>query len=145
VVQFLAIIISAFIVGYQLKSAKTNEIDFKIHEIHKEQYQKLIDLIKPIFIAVKNQEKYEINQTEWTDVQMGMSMYASEHVLKAYTKLLRSSLERKDSLLINRQIGDLILLMRKEVGLNDKNLTSRDVLSPFINDIYNPKYDEYFR
>ena len=58
---------------------------------------------------------------------------------------LKSSQENKDSSMINRQIGDLILQMRKEVGLEDSNLTSRDVLSTFVNDINDPKYDQYFK
>jgi len=93
--QIISIGLSGYFVGMQIRGAKNNEIDFKIHEIHKEQYQKLIDLLTSVFISVKNQEKYEINQKEWTDVQMGMSMYAYEQVLKAYNKLLRSSQDPK--------------------------------------------------
>jgi len=144
VVQFLAIVASGLFVGYQIKSAKTSEIEFKVHELHKEQYSKLIDLLKKALMSIKDQKNYEINQNEWLDVQMGMSMYASGKVLKAYINLLKSSQENKDSIAVNRQIGDLILLMRKEVGLEDSNLTSRDVLSTFITDINDSKYDQYF-
>ena len=144
VVQFLAIVASGLFVGYQIKSAKTSEIEFKVHELHKEQYSKLIDLLKKALMSIKDQKNYKINQNEWLDVQMGMSMYASGKVLKAYINLLKSSQENKDSIAVNRQIGDLILLMRKEVGLEDSNLTSRDVLSTFITDINDSKYDQYF-
>ena len=98
-----------------------------------------------MLVSVKDNKIYEINTTEWINVQMGMSMYASGKVLKAYINLLKSSQENKDSSIINRQIGYLILQMRKEVGLEDSNLTSRDVLSTFVNDINDPKYDQFFK
>lgn len=145
VVQFLAIVASGLYVGWQIKGAKQSEIDFRVHEQRKEQYSKLIDLLKDVLVSVKDTKIYEINATEWINVQMGMSLYASGKVLKAYINLLKSSQENKDSSIINRQIGDLILQMRKEVGLEDSNLTSRDVLSTFVNDIDDPKYDQYFK
>lgn len=144
IVQFLAIVASGLFVGYQIKSAKTSEIEFKVHELHKEQYSKLIDLLKKALMAIKDQKKYKIDQNEWLDVQMGMSMYASGKVLKAYINLIKLSQENKNPMLVTKQIGDLILLMRKEVGLEDSNLTGRDVLSTFITDINDSKYDQYF-
>ena len=43
------------------------------------------------------------------------------------------------------KLGDMLLMMRKDVGINDKNLTNREVISNFVNDIDDPKYDEYFK
>lgn len=144
-IQIGSILASGLIVSYQIKSAKKSEIDFKIHQQHKEQYSKLTALLKKALISAKKKEDHNIDQDEWLDVQMGMSMYASEKTLKAYINLLKSSQANRDPIMINRQIGDLILLMRKEVGLQDSNLTSREVLSTFITDINDSKYDNYFK
>ncbi len=149
--QIISIIVSGLFVGWQIRSAKKREIDFKIHQQRKEQYTKLINLLISIFTAAKNSkedfdpEKLSFSQDDWFNVQIGMSMYASEEVLKAYINLLKTSTEnRATPIIINRELGDLILMMRKEVGFDDSNLSSRQVLSTFITDIHLPKYDEYF-
>lgn len=145
--QILAIIVSACIVGWQIKSAKKLEIDFKVHEQRKEQYNDLTSLIKKIFAASKNNPSditNAFNPDEWFDVNFGMSMYASEKVFKAYRRMMKIQ-EEEEKIMIVKRLGDLILLMRKEVGLEDSHLTSREVLSTVINDIDSHEYDKYFK
>jgi hypothetical protein len=39
----------------------------------------------------------------------------------------------------------MLLMMRKDLGISDKNLSNRTVIGNFINDIDDPKYDKYFK
>lgn len=163
VVQFLTIAASGLFVGLEIRSAKKREIESRMHQhqlemesrIHqqrKEQYAKLVNLIMKLLLSVriqsinsKSKNSSPFSQDEWLDVQMGMSMYASQEVLNAYLKFLKTSQGNESLILINRELGDLILMMRKEAGFNDSNLTSRQVLGTFINDINDSKYDQYFK
>lgn len=160
-VTLISILVSVIIVNKHISSTKEREIDFKVHQQRKEQYSKLIHLLIQIFASVKNtttalNQKENANtkedtncpfsQNDWFDVQLGMSMYASEEVLKAYLTMMDASRQKSEPpMMINIRLGNLILMMRKEVGFKDsKNLTCRDVLGTFITDINDPIYDRYF-
>jgi hypothetical protein len=148
VIQITSILASGAFIGLQIRSAKKREIEFKIHQQRKEQYTKLINLFIDIFKTAKNSngnfdpKNLNFNQDDWFNIQIGMSMYASEDVLKAYINLMKTS--RENPVMSIRKLGDLLLMMRKEVGFDDSNLSSRQILSTFINDIHFSKYDEYF-
>lgn len=148
VIQIISILASGAFIGWQIRSAKKREIEFKIHQQRKEQYSKLLNLLKNIFTASKNskgdpdQITLNLDQDYWFDVQLGMSMYASEDVLKAYIHLTKTA--KENPIMSVKELGDILLRMRKEVGFKDSNLSSRQVLSTFINDIYLPQYDKYF-
>jgi len=140
-------IVSGFvIVAWQMKSAKNREIDFKIHQQRKEQYMKLLEIIKDIFVASKTSNptnEFNFDQNRWLEVQFGQSLYASQDVLRAYWDLIDAS--KLDPLMSIKKLGDLILIMRKEVGFDDSDLPARQLLSSFINDINDEKYDEIFK
>jgi len=148
-IQIISILASGLFIGWQIRSAKKREIEFKIHQQRKEQYAKLLNLLKNIFTASKNsqgnpdQMTFNFDQDYWFDVQLGMSMYVSEDVLKAYIHLTKTA--KENPIMSVRELGDILLIMRKKVGFKDSNLSSRQVLSTFINDIYLPQYDEYFK
>lgn len=140
-------IVSGFvIVAWQMKSAKDREIDFKIHQQRKEQYMKLLEIIKDIFVASKTSDPkkgFNFDQNRWLEVQFGQSLYASQDVLRAYWDLIEAS--KRDPLMSIKKLGDLILIMRKEVGFDDSDLPARQLLSSFINDINEEKYDYIFK
>ncbi|HZK71267.1 MAG TPA: hypothetical protein VFD03_07080 [Clostridia bacterium] len=145
--QIFSILASGAFVGLQIKSSKKLEIDSKIHQQRKEQYKSLIDLLKKIFIMAKNPTNIDVDmaftQDEWFNVNLGMSLYASGSVFKAYSDMKKTSIENPKMAI--RKLGDLIVIMRKEVGLDDSTLTSRQILSAFINDIDSPEHDYMFK
>jgi hypothetical protein len=148
ILQICSILASGAYVGWQIKGAKKLEIDSKIHEQRKVQYNELISLFKKMFIAIKNPEKdigttEVFSQEEWININFNMSIYASENVFKAYLKMMKTA--KENPMMAVKSLGDLILIMRKEVGYDDSTLTSRQVLSTFINDIDSPDNDKFFK
>ncbi|WP_156148156.1 hypothetical protein [Methanosarcina sp. WH1] len=143
----MTIAASGLFIGYQIKSAKELEIESRVHEQRKDQYTKLITVLITTFMATKKSKenlnsKIPFNQDEWFNVNVGMSQYASEDVLNAYINLIKTP--KEDSQLMIRKLGDLLLMMREEMGFAGSNLTSRQVLSTFITDVNDSKYDQYF-
>lgn len=85
-----------------------------------------------------------LSPKEYLEIQIVLSTIASENVLNTYSEIIKASQEG-ESMLAVKKLGDMLLMIRKDVGIKDKNLSSRNVLSNFINDIHDPKYDEYFK
>ena len=141
----IPIVIGAMISVYQFSKTKEKDIEFKQHEQRKEKYEEFLKVLEKIFCNVKQVENGEMpfEQEEWFDLQLGMTMYASEEVFRKYLDFTRINQEQQ-SIEGVVALGDLILLMRKEVGFSDSKLTSRDCLRTFITDIENPSYDEVF-
>lgn len=152
IIQIGSILASGLYVGWQIRSAKKHEIEFRVYQQRKEEYDKLLKLLRKIFVASKSpgdqkkgfnlKKDLDFGQDEWLDAQFGMSTFASEEVLNAYLDVVKTS--KENPMLAIRKLGDMLLTIRKEVGIDDKNLSNRAVLSTFINDIYLPKYDELF-
>lgn len=123
---------------------KKKEINFKIHEQRKDKYEEYLKLIKKIFANVKSNKKdIPFKEEEWLNAQFGLLLYASDKVIEK-ANAIRSG-QHEDSHTILFELGDMILLMRKEIGLDNKNITIRECLSSFINDINNTEYDEPYK
>jgi len=149
VIQIISILISGLFVGWQIRSAKKREIEFKIHQQRKEIYSKLVRIFIQILVASRNSDNnfdptsdLPFGQEEWLDAQLGLSMYASRDVLNAYNEFIKTT--QVDKIAGLRKFGELILKMRAEVGLDDSNISSRQILSNFITDINDSSYDKYF-
>lgn len=141
----IPIVIGAIISIYQFSKTKQKDIDFKLHEQRKEKYEEFLKILEKIISNTGQIEDGEMpfGQEEWMDLQLGMTMYASETVFKKYLDFIRITQEQQ-SIAGVVALGELILLMRKEVGFSDSKLTSRDCLRTFITDIEDPKYDKVF-
>lgn len=145
-VTAVSILIGVALTVYQLSKNKRKEIDFKIHEQRKIKYEELLRLIREIFVNSKeiNQGKMPIDRSQWLDIQLGMTVYASQRVIKLMIIWMNEARSEKPPAEILLNFGEIILQMRKEVGFNDKNLSIRECLSLFITDIYDQKYDYLF-
>lgn len=73
-----------------------------------------------------------------------MTLYASENVLLKYLDLQSAAKNQEEPITVMRTLGELLLMMREEVGLNDTKLSSRQMLGTFITDINDSKYDNSF-
>ena len=155
-VTVLSIAVGAAISIWQIGVAKRREIEARAHEQRKERYEQLLNVIQEIFSNMKAIEKGKmpVDQKAWLDLQFGIATYASSDVFEKYIEF-RQTAERMekekiqekkpDGMMLILLLGQLILLMRKEVGFSDDKVSLRDVLGTFINDIYNPEYDHLFR
>lgn len=151
IIQIMAILASGVFIGWQIRSAKIREIESKVYEQRKEGYSKLLALFTKIFAASKGSPKIDdlegvlgLSPKEYLEIQIVMSTVASEEVLKTYSDIIKASQEG-EAMLAVRRLGDMLLMIRKDVGIKDKDLSNRDVLSNFINDIHDAKYDKYFK
>lgn len=144
IIPILGAIISIFI----FYLTKRKEINFKIHEQRKIKYEHYLSLYEKVFSnpdSVKNGE-LPIGREEWMKIQIGIILYGSDKVIKKIVKM--NDIGRSNSninLNIIVELGELMHLMRKEVGLSNKNVSIRDSLSFFITDIKDKKHDTLFR
>lgn len=124
---------------------KKKEINFKIHEQRKDKYEEYLELIKKMFSGIKEVKKGELpfKKDEWLDAQFGLLLYASDKVIDK-ANAIRNVNSNDDKYTVLFELGSMILLMRKEIGLDNKDLTIRECLSTFINDINDEKYDESY-
>lgn len=124
---------------------KKKEINFKIHEQRKNKYEEYLKLIKKMFASARGNEKGKLpfKEEEWLDAQFGLLLYASDKVVDK-ANAIRNVDPNDDKYAVLFELGGMILLMRKEIGLDNKDLTIRECLSAFINDINDPKYDKYY-
>ena len=145
-VTVLPIVAGAVISIMQITSAKKREIEAKVHQQRKEKYEQLISIIRRIFTNMGDIEKGKMpfKQEEWIDLQFNLAMYASSPVYQQYIRF-RKKAEDKKGLEGMVELANLILLMRKEIGFSDSNISIRDVLGTFINDIEDTKYDGLFK
>lgn len=122
---------------------KKKEINFKIHEQRKNKYEEYLQLIKRMLTSIKGnaKDKLPFKEEEWLNAQFGLLLYASDKVIDK-ANAIRNVNPNDDKYTVLFELGSMILLMRKEIGLDNKDLTIRECLSAFINDINNEKYDK---
>lgn len=90
-----------------------------------------------------NKGKISIKEAEWFDAQFGLILYASDEVYRKALNATRSTENTPTEMLF--ELGALIKLMRKEVGLSsEEEITIRECLSIFITDINDSKYDKEY-
>lgn len=124
---------------------RKKEINFKIHEQRKNKYEEYLKLIKKVFANAKGNGKNKLpfKEEEWLDAQFGLLLYASDKVIDK-ANAIRNVNQGDDTYTALFELGSMILLMRKEIGLENKDLTIRECLSAFINDIKDKKYDKSY-
>lgn len=106
---------------------KKKEINFKIHEQRKDKYEEYLELIKKMFSGIKEVKKGELpfKKDEWLDAQFGLLLYASDKVIDK-ANAIRNVNSNDDKYTVLFELGSMILLMRKEIGLDNKDLTIRE-------------------
>lgn len=124
---------------------RKKEINFKIHEQRKDKYEEYLKLIKKVFANAKGigKNKLPFKEEEWLNAQFGLLLYASDKVIDK-ANAIRNVNQNDNTYTVLFELGSMILLMRKEIGLENKDLTIRECLSAFINDINDKKYDEFY-
>lgn len=149
VVPTASIGISAIISFIIFFMTKTKEIKFKVHEQRKIKYEHYLSLFQRTLAspeAIKN-GILPVEKEEWMKMQIGIIIYGSDRVIKKIVELndLSRNPEEKDNQLLIVKLGELMHIMRKEVGLTNKNVSIRDSLSLFIIDIKEDKYNYLFK
>ena len=142
----ISVLLGAMISLYTFSRTKKKEINFKIHEQRKIKYEQYLILIKKVFTKVDEINKGEmpIDKEEWYDIQLGIALYGSNIVFKKLNELTNPEQDSNPIDLVFK-LGDLIKVMRKEVGLNNRNLSIRECLSSIVTDIHDPKYDKEYK
>jgi len=145
-VPILSIVVGAIISIVIFYFTKKKEIDFKVHDQRKEKYESYLQFYQKVFANVSNLKEGElpISKEEWMELQLNLVIYGSDKVLKKIVEMNEIGREDGDKNQMILLLGEIIQLMRKEVGLSNKDLTIRDNLSLFVTDIHDVKYDCIF-
>lgn len=146
IVPTLSIVIGAIISISIFLLTKKKEINFKVHEQRKIKYENYLELFKKSLInrEVINDGKLPFEHEEWMDMQIGLILYGSDKVVKKINELNDIARYPSDDKNILVALGELMHLMRKEVGLTNKKVSIRDSLSLIITDIKDPQFDKWF-
>ncbi|MDP8267522.1 MAG: hypothetical protein P9L97_02220 [Candidatus Tenebribacter davisii] len=147
IVLTLSIIIGAVVSITIFSMTKRKEIKFKVHEQRKDRYKAYLT----IYVKALSNPEATIKGTlpmpkeEWAQIQMDLILYGSAKVLYKIIEMNKMGrvCDTTDKNIIIK-LGELIHVMRKEVGLTNKKLSIRESLSLFITDIFESKYDYLF-
>ncbi|WP_069999655.1 hypothetical protein [Cellulosilyticum sp. I15G10I2] len=148
IVPTLSIVIGAIISFSIFSLTKRKETNFKVHEQRKIKYENYLSIFQKVLANADLFEKGEIpfDKEEWMEMQIGVIIYGSDKVIKKIVEMNEFSRneESYDKNLLILKLGELMHLMRKEVGLSNKEVSIRDSLSFFITDIKDEKFDYLF-
>ncbi|MTI67507.1 MAG: hypothetical protein FH753_13055 [Firmicutes bacterium] len=148
IVPTVSIVIGAMVSLFVFSKTKEKEIEFKVHAQRKEKYEKYLAFYQKTLANVDKikQGELPISREEWIDIQLGLIVYGSEEVIHKTVELnkIGRSKEYSNNQMILVKMGELMHIMREEVGLSNKNLSIRDSLSLLITDIFDSKYDDLF-
>jgi hypothetical protein len=138
------------------RGTKKKEISFKLHEEKRSLYNEFsgmfFEMMDSYKIAKKNPKLMDKKMEELDEKQRKilrkMVCFSSTELLKKsidYYRIARNmTKERNFDLIVI--LGDILFIIRKELNFGkDEGMTKRDILSLFINDIYDSKYDDDFR
>ncbi len=149
---FNSILLAGAGIMYQVQATKEREMEFKIHQQRREIYLQLLDFIAKLFGAIKSQGSTVdattiINHKEFLDLHFKMIPFASKEVIEIYSKIKNPDTEalNKDPgawAILN--LGRLFKQMRKEIGFQEGYIPVRQLLSLWMTDVYDKKYDVLF-
>ncbi|MBN1467233.1 MAG: hypothetical protein JW924_00775 [Fusobacteriaceae bacterium] len=141
VIPVISIVIGATISIIIFALTKRKEINFKIHEQRKKKYEECLNFYQKIF----SNNSFDIE--EFIRLQQELYLYGSNKVLLKIIEMNEigkgNQINRNDILLV--LFGQLLQLMREEIGLTNKQISIRDSLSLFVTDVYDEKYESLFK
>lgn len=163
----VAAVIAAGAAVFQLNRTKDKEILFRLHEQRRRTYQDLLDALVPVLSqSTGNQSETTSQKTgkldiapgvtpaDWMKAQIGLGLYGTEETVASYLSFLRRLTEfqhipearrsNPQALVEMTQLGNVLLQMRRDVGLGGTTLRARDMLALFINDIQLSAFDYLF-
>ena len=143
-IALFSVIITVFI----FIISRSAELMYKKHDDKKVQYLKLISLLEKTLVGFKRDKKGETIITEeirkqFFDAGSSLLLYGSKRLYKQYlffrefssNSLIQKCKHYKEDLVIYI-MSDILITMRKEVGLNRfNNIHSNEALGFFVNDI----------
>jgi hypothetical protein len=75
-----------------------------------------------------------------------MAVYASPNVINAYSEIMREGKDHTDDpMWAISKLAYIFVNIRKEVGFTEGDVAVRKILSLWMTDINDPKYDELFK
>lgn len=147
-VTFNSILLATAGIMYQVQATNEREMESKIHQQKRETYVQLLDLIAKFF------ENYQakkgsaidpatlISRREYMNLNFKLAAFGSEEVIRTFYKIQHPDSTNPEWAVI--QLGSLFRQMRKEVIFKDGDVTERELLSLWMNDVYDSRYDEIF-
>jgi hypothetical protein len=148
-----SILVAAAGIMYQVQAANEREIASRTHQQKRETYIQLLDFIAKFFDNMDKQGAIVdpttiVSKREYYDLCFKLSTFASKDVIIIFNKFLHPDIsffrENKGNWAVI-QFGNLFKQMRKEVGFQEGDVTARELLSLWMTDAYESKYDELFR
>ncbi len=151
-ITFNSVLLAAAGIMYQVQAANEREIESKIHQQKRETYVQLLDFMAKFFENMRKQgvtvnPLIIVSQKEWLDLNFKLSVFASKDVIKTFY-----SFQHPDPNFYQQnpgewaiiQFGRLFKQMRKEVSFREGDVSVRDLLSLWMTDAHEPKYDNLF-
>jgi len=139
VLTLAAAILTALIAFGGTTYAKVLEQRAATLKAHRERkaefYDKLVGLVMDYMIAEKTQKSVNAKEAmkRGYEFNRGAIVWASDDVIRAWSEFRRNASD--DSRNNARLIADLFLAMRADLGHNVDQMSRRDILSVFVNDI----------
>lgn len=147
-VTFNSILLATAGIMYQVQATNEREMESKIHQQKRETYVQLLDLIAKFF------ENYQakkgsaidpatlISRREYMNLYFKLAAFGSEEVIRTFYKIQHPESTNPEWVVI--QLGSLFRQMRKEVIFKDGDVTERELLSLWMTDVYDSRYDGLF-
>jgi hypothetical protein len=152
-VTFNSILLAAAGIMYQVQATNEREIESKIHQQKRETYVLLLEFIAKFFENMREQgttidPATIVSRREYIDLNFKLSTFASKEVIKTFYKF-----QHPDQELYQKnpgewaviQFGTLFKQMRKEISFQEGDVTARELLSLWMTDAYESKYDALFK
>lgn len=152
-VTFNSILLAAAGIMYQVQATNEREMESKIHQQKRETYIQLLNFIATIFDAGKKEgsgPKVDITTAfthkEYFDLNFKLAAFASKEVIETFNKFKIPRSAQQDS-------GEWAIILfyslfkhiRKEIGFQERDIAPRELLSLWMNDLSDSKYDELFK
>ena len=148
---FNSVILAGMGIMYQVQSTQERERTFRVHEQRREFYNQFLEYLANFFAAIKekgdNLKPTDITTNkDYFNLHYKMAVYASPNVINAYSEIIREGkYHSKDPMWAMSKLAYIFANIRKEVGFTEGDVAVRKILSLWITDITDPKYDELFK
>jgi hypothetical protein len=147
---FNSVILAGMGIMYQVQSTQEREVKFRVHEQRRDFYNQFLEYLAKFFAVMREKGNNIkptdiINQKEYFDLHYKMAVYASPLVINAYSEIMRKGKDHSnDPIWAMSKLAYIFVNIRKEVGFTEGDVPVRKILSLWITDINDPKYDELF-
>jgi hypothetical protein len=145
-----SILVAAAGIMYQVQATNEREMKSRVHQQKRETYIQLTEFLAKFFENVKKRGPSVdpttiVDQGEWFSLNFKIGIFASKEVIRSFNNIRHPDVKQNAGEWGIIQLGTLFKQMRKEVSSMEGEVSARELLSLWMTDAYESKYDEIFR